>query len=244
MREVRVVVAGGKEYRAFHYNWQDRAHRIVADASRHFERQFGIRFKVVGYRAWDYTRAPKQADEAFQDLHRIALGDADLIVGFTMVAYPGSRGEVRGLTQYFSQYVVLPDLWGEPGAVTRLVHELSHVFGAFHVAERGSVMLPGFERTPRTFQFGRAAEEVIPQTRQVDLARGVESLPEETQQSIRQAYRTYHHPSEDAASDPIVVGYRYQALRADMNGNEPRSQEMRAEMERLKAATVSGPANR
>jgi len=240
VREIKVLVAGGTEYRTVYSDWQARGSEIVAGASKHLEKQFGLRFKVVGFTDWEYKKAPRTADEAFRSLHKVPVGAADLVVGFTLVSFAGPRGEVRGLTQYFSQYVVIPDNWGVPGATTRLVHEMSHVFGAFHVAEEGSVMLPGFEKTPRTFRFGRAADAVIPLTRMVNLQEGVGSLPAESQQSLRGLYRRYRHPSEGIEEDPVVIGYRYQALRSELAGDAERSARMKTEMERARGTPVDG----
>ena len=71
----------------------------------------------------------------------------------------------------------------------------------------------GFERTPKVFQFGEAAEQMIALTRDFDLEAGVDSLSPEAQQKIREVYRAHHHPLESESEDPIVVGYRYQARR-------------------------------
>jgi hypothetical protein len=233
-------VAGGNEYRNFYSDWQTRGQEIVEGASKHLEKQCGLRFTVVGFANWEYKKAPRTADEAFRSLHKVRVGDADLVVGFTLVSFAGPRGEVRGLTQYFSQYVVIPDGWGVPGATTRLVHELSHVFGAFHVAEEDSVMLPGFEKTPRVFRFGRAAEAVFPLTRNIKLQEGVGSLTPEQQQSLRGIYRQHHHPMEALDEDPVVIGYRYQALRSELAGDEARSARMKAEMQRVQGIPVDG----
>lgn len=240
VREIKVLVAGGNEYRSFYSDWQSRGSTIVEGASKHLEKQCGLRFKVVGFANWEYKKAPRTADEAFRSLHKVPVGPADIVIGFTLVSFAGPRGEVRGLTQYFSQYVVIPDGWGVPGATTRLVHELSHVFGAFHVSEPDSVMAPGFEKTPRTFRFGLAADAVFPLTRNVKLQEGVGSLSAEAQQSLRSIYRQYHHPLEAIDEDPVVIGYRYQSLRSELAGDEARSAKMKAEMERVKAIAVDG----
>jgi len=234
VRDVKVVVAGGKEYRAFYRDkWQNRARGIVEAAAARFEEQFPIHFRIVGYRAWEYRIAPESAGDAFEWLHKVDRGEADLVIGFTLVPFPGPRGEIRGITQYFSQCVVIPDCWGTTGATTRLVHELCHVFGAFHVAATDSVMQLGFERTPKTFRFGEPAERIIELTKGVDLDVGVDSLSPETQEKIREIYRAHHHPIESVDEDPIVVGYRYQARRSDWAGDAERSGRMQAIADRL-----------
>ncbi len=242
VRTVKVIVAGGKEYRAFHRNWQERGAGIVSEASARFEQQFPIRFQVVGYQPWLYDLAPRTANDAFEWLHKIDRGDADMVIGFTMVPFPGPRGEIRGVTQYYSPYVVIPDAWGTTGATTRLVHELCHVFGAFHVAMPGSVMQLGFERTPKTFQFGAPTEETVMLGKDFNFDQGVDSLSEDVQEKIRNIYRAHHHPIEKVEDDPIVVGYRYQVRRADMSDNTERQKQMQAVADRLSPpAAAPGP---
>lgn len=243
VREVKVLVAGGKEYRAFYREkWQARARGIVEAAAVRFEQQFPIHFRVVGFRDWEYKTAPQTAGEAFQWLHKVDLGDADLMIGFTMVPFPGPRGEIRGVTQYYSQRVVIPDCWGTSGATTRLVHELCHVFGAFHVVDPNSVMQMGFERTPQVYTFGESTEDVVNLAKDVDLQEGVGSLSPDTQKRIRAIYRTFHHPLDNIEDDPIVVGYRYQARRADWDGDEERNKEMQQTADRLSPAKPETPA--
>lgn len=243
VREVKVLLAGGKEYRAFYREkWQARARGIVEGAAARFEQQFPIHFRVVGYRDWEYKTAPQTAGEAFQWLHKIPLGDADLVIGFTMVPFPGPRGEIRGVTQYYSQCVVIPDCWGTSGATTRLVHELCHVFGAFHVADANSVMQMGFERTPQIFTFGESTEDVVNLAKDADLKEGVGSLSPDTQKRIRAIYRTFHHPLENLEDDPIVVGYRYQARRAGWAGDEERREQMQQIADRLSPPKPETPA--
>ncbi len=243
VREVKVVIAGGKEYRAFYRDqWQERARGIVEAAAARFLQQFPIQFRVIGFRTWDYQIAPQTAGEAFERLHKIELGEADLAIGFTMVPFPGPRGEIRGVTQYYSQCVVIPDCWGTTGATTRLVHELCHVFGGFHVGTPDSVMLPGFERTPKTFTFDPANQEVVNLSKEVDLHVGVESLPADAQARIRAVYRTHHHPIENADEDPIVVGYRYQARRADWRQDAELSRRMQEAADRLSPPTAEQSA--
>ena len=183
----------------------------------------------MGYQGWEYKKAlPQTASEAFEWLHKIDRGDADLVIGFTMVPFPGPRGEIRGVTQYFSQCVVIPDCWGTTGATTRLVHELCHVFGAFHVAATDSVMQLGFERTPKTFHFGEPTEQTVELAKDVDFNEGVDSLSAETQAKIREIYRVHHHPLESIDEDPIVAGYRYQARRPGWVGDTERNERMQA----------------
>ena len=184
-------------------------------------------FASWAFAPWEYKTAPQTAGDAFEWLHKIDRGDADLVIGFTMVPFPGPRGEIRGVTQYFSQYVVIPDCWGTTGATTRLVHELCHVFGAFHVAATDSVMQLGFERTPKTFRFGEPTEETDRIWRRTSTWRkGSTASRRRRRNGSARSIRAIHHPLEDVDDDPIVVGYRYQAHRAGWAGDTERSQQM------------------
>ena len=40
--------------------------------------------------------------------------------------------------------------------------------------------------------------------------------------------------------DPVVIGYRYQALRSELAGDAERSAKMKSEMERVKGVAVDG----
>ena len=242
VREIRVLAVAGREYRTFYPDWQQRTGELVAAASRRIEPALGLRFTVADYRAWDYEQAPKTAGEGFRRLHQIEPGDCDLVVAFTLVTFPGptAGAEIRGVSNFFSQYVLIPDQWGARGATTRLVHELCHTFGAFHVADPVSVMRPAFERTPSKFTFGEAAQQVVRLTRDVDLRRGVESLDAKTMAKVRSLYRQQHHPLERAADDPIVCGYRYQAHRAEWAGDTERAKALTETAERLAADPEQG----
>lgn len=219
MREITVRAVAGRAYQLNYPNWHERAREVVQNASKHFEAAFGIRFKVEAWQPWNYEDglSPESIDEAFQQLRWIDPGEQDLVIAFTLFTLPGplANSEVRGSTQYFSQYVMIPDQWGTTGLTTRLVHELCHVFGAFHVQTPGSVMQPYFEQgTPRNFDFGYPVEQTILAARDVDLAVGVSSLDDQAARRIRALHRLHHHPAESKREDPVVTAYKNEILRA------------------------------
>jgi len=243
-RELRTLIVAGSAYRKFRQGWRSRVKQIADAASAHFEAEFGIRLVVDEIRPWKFLRAPRTADRAMEQLHReVDPGNHDLVIALTLFAFPGAQrgAEVRGFSQYFSQYVLVPDQWMVSGAVTRLVHELGHVFGAFHDREPGSIMLPVFRRLPSNIIFSRPMREVIGLTRDVDLRRGVESLDDRVARRIQRLYETYHHPREPSDRDPITVGYRYQAMRAEWSGDDQRAAAMRQRAEQLKPGGKSLP---
>lgn len=233
-REVTILAAADPAHRNFHSDSRQRIERIVAAASRHFEGPFGLKFRVARHRPWQYARGPRTDAEAMEMLGKLAPDGCQIVVGFTLHAYDraGLRGgEARGVAAYFGQYALIPDQWTERTAGVRLVHELCHVFGAFHVADSKSIMQPSFSKgTPREVVFGDAVAGVLRLTRGVDLARGVESLDPAAAEKLRALYRRARHPSESAGNDPIVAGYRYQLVRAEQRGDAQRAAAMRAKI--------------
>lgn len=231
LRELRVLAVAGLEYRLYYQDWQDRMRQIVAGASRHTEQHLKLKFTVGECRAWDYQggRSPKNPDETIEQLLKVNPGKCDLVVAFTMVAFPGPEAgsEIRGFTQHFSRYVVVPDQWVVAGAQTRLVHELCHVFGAFHEADPDSVMRPAYHGTPRQFEFSPVTREVIALTKGIDLTQGVASLSPETARRLREIYRAHHHPRESIDEDPIARAYGSDAQRAEMAGDQNRARKLR-----------------
>jgi len=242
VREVKVMVVAGLEYRLYYQDWQDRARGIITGASRHTEAQLGLKFVATEFRNWEYTggRSPKSPDETIEQLTRFKPGKCDLVVALTLVAFPGPEAgsEIRGFTQYFSQYVVVPDQWVVVGAQTRLVHELCHVFGAFHEANPDSVMRPSYQGTPRQFEFSQSTREIVSLTKDLDLSRGVEGLAPEAARRIRELYRVAHHPREAVTEDPVSRAFEAAARRAEKFGDAATAKAIRQTAERFNATGI------
>ena len=250
VRDVRVLIVAGPAYRRFRPQWRMRTDAILREASAHFAIEFGIRFQAVAVAAWQFREAPATADAAMEQLHRQVGANSkhDLIVAFTLFAFPGSRrgSEIRGLSHYFSRYVIVPDAWRPTGAVTRLIHELGHVFGAFHDREPGSIMAPVYRATPSQIIFSRPTIEVITATRDVDFQQGVRSLDARTARQIQRLYQTYRHRSEPPDRDPISAAYQHLADRAQWDGATEEAAALRRQAElahRRAAEFIPSPAN-
>jgi hypothetical protein len=244
-RDIKVMVVAGLEYRMYYQDWQERARGIVTGASRHTEEQLGLRFVPCEFRTWEYAggKSPKSPDETIEQLMRFKPGKCDLVIALTLVAFPGPEvgSEIRGFTQYFSQYVVVPDQWSTGGAQTRLVHELCHVFGAFHEALPNSVMRPAYQGTPRQFEFSPATREIVSLTKSLDLAQGVTALTPEAARRIRELYRAGHHPREPLGEDPVTRAYEAAAKRAEKFGDTDAAKAIRETAEQF-SATGNLPA--
>lgn len=250
IRRLNVVVVAGEAYRRFHPSWISRTRWIVAAASRHFEAEFGVRIVIKETRRWSFGQAPRTAGDALEQLHRqVGTADADVVIAFTLFSFPGAQrgAEIRGLSQYFSQYLVVPDEWAVEGAKLRLVHELGHVFGAFHDRQPGSIMAPSFRGAPPALIFSCPMRRQLATTREHDFAEGVESFDNQTAIDLQRWYVADRHRSEPIERDPISAALEHLADRAEWDGNAERAAELRAKAietrKRVKSLTDASNSN-
>ncbi|MDP7305788.1 MAG: hypothetical protein QGG09_21930, partial [Pirellulaceae bacterium] len=107
-------------------------------------------------------------------------------------------------------------------AKTILLHELGHIFGAFHVADQNLMMYPGYLQLPTdeiiagTVPFGDTIDQIFAMTKEFDFRTGVNSLSPVTQRRIQSLYRLHGLPQESRQTDPITDGYKYLERRAQI----------------------------
>ncbi|MCU0870952.1 MAG: hypothetical protein MUE50_01265 [Pirellulaceae bacterium] len=213
-------------------SWENRIRGIIGNASPYFEQAFGISVQLTECRVWPYNwRDTAAADSVIPELWKISPGEADVVIGF--VAFRGQIKAIEGETVYFSQHLVVSDAndYHPNRAVQVLVHELAHVFGAFHVNDRTSVMQLTIDDIPiqldshkkPVLSFGRIPTLVIKLTFDVDLHQGIESLNDDVKSTLQQFYQLYGHRKDQAESDPVTSAYIYLARRAEMAGDKERA---------------------
>jgi hypothetical protein len=177
----------------------------------------------VGIRDWDYRGLTDKPDERWTELLKTSPGDADIIVAFIgfgdyykgedQAYYLGHLGQ--GMP--FGQHVMVS---GERYVHANrdravLIHELAHLFGAFHVDNKISVMQASFRDVPPQdiidgrLHMDAPLQEIIHLTREVDFRRGVASLDADTQDRIRSLSKAHRRVAEKNAPDPIAQGQRY-----------------------------------
>ncbi len=232
-RELKVLAVADQGYRRGYPQWQERVQGLIADVSNHFDDGFGIRLSVIECQNWNRPVPADNLSVPLTQLFDIPTGDADLVIGFTILQMPQqSQSVALGTTTHFGQYIAIQEPT-DPALMSRgkviLLHELCHVFGAFHLADRRSVMQPNIGTVPRQVSVTDVTRRIIRLTRNMDLRKGVESLDHETTQQISELYRVHHHP-ESVDDDPIAAGYCYQSLMAWTKGDTRRTRQMAAQV--------------
>ena len=234
VRTVQVRVLVDDTYRQVVRDWRERVPRIVAGASGYFERQFRIRLVLAVIVPWEYKALVDAPADQWRHLLKQSTEGVDLVVAFAgygdhfrlqpETLYTGQLGRAA----FFGQHILIADQRDihENRAKTTLIHELGHVFGAFHVADPQSIMTPQYADLPGEaivagrLPFGEPGASMIALTRDFHFPSGVESLAPETRQAIQAAYRQHGMAHEQTSADPITEGYRYLQERAESRAHQ------------------------
>ena len=236
VRVVRVRALADATYRRVVANWDQRIKAIVSAASDYFEANFQIRFDLLGIQPWEYRGVARHPESRLKALLAVRPEDADLLIGFIGFGEYYTTGELTymtgllGMGMPFGQHVMVSgdDHFHINRDKVVLMHELGHVFGAFHVDNRRSLMYPMHSGVPTEilaegkFEMEPPLREVILAARNLDFQRGVDSLDPEARRRIQTLARQYRLPRESRAPTPIAMARVVQELRENAQGNQGR----------------------
>ncbi len=182
LRILRVRAAVDEEFRD-RADWRQVAADYLAFASSFYERSFEVRLDVTETVEWESGDEASLGELVDALEHEVPLDGVDVAIGFT--GQRPNRGKL-------SKYVALP--WGLTPSLGRvsviramldgasydlhlaLIHEIAHLFGAFHVSDPNFVMRETVDG-PRTFQFDVENGKLIRLMKQYDFEAGVAGLP-------------------------------------------------------------------
>ena len=221
VREVRVRVLADVAYRRSVSDWRGRTRDALSFVSDYYESRFGVRFVITEMQAWDYEALSHDLEGREEALFRVAPADADLVVAFLGFGeyFTNSSGIQRssqvGHASPFGQHLmVCSQQYVHPNRDKMiLIHELAHIFGAFHVAEKNAVLQPNYQSIPTEniiqgrVELGEQASAILRLTRNFDFARGAESLSLEVVRQIQDAWQQHRHPGEKL--DPLEISRNY-----------------------------------
>lgn len=236
VRIIRVRAVADATYRRVVDNWRQRIQNAVSGASEYFESNFRIRFVLEDVQPWEYRGVTHDTRARLKSLLALSPETADLVVGFIGFGeYLKADANayftgLLGMGMPFGQHVMVSgdDHYHPNRDKFVLIHELAHVFGAFHVMNCRSLMYPASDGVPAelvmegTFELEPALREVILAARNIDLQRGADSLPRETRRRIEALCREHRHPRESRAPTLTAYSYVLRELREYACGNAGR----------------------
>lgn len=113
--------------------------RWVENASRFFEKNFGLNMEVHHWEYWYSDNTKGSLDDLMVDFYsKVKRGDCDIVVGYT--AQIPDRADLSGVASYRYGYILLRRKKSDYVNRAILIHELCHLFGAVDVTEGSSIM--------------------------------------------------------------------------------------------------------
>jgi tetratricopeptide (TPR) repeat protein len=198
VREISVGVAVTDNFKRDRH-WKAEFERRLAYASKIFESECRVRFRVAAYWSWKPREETGEMGQLIEDLKgQFPLKDTDVVIGLAQVGPVGDPEKFRdlhtiGIAHPFSGYFLLryPEVsLFKVQEETVLIHELGHLFGAVHTDRPDTVMSPLVERQIPTV-FDPDNREILGLTRAIDFRRGMEALDLNDIRELLEAYLNY-----------------------------------------------------
>ncbi len=202
LRILRVRAVADEEFRE-RDDWRAVVGEYLAFASNFYEKTFDIRFDLAKAVAWESDDRATLSELVDRMEDEISFNGVDVVIGFS--GQRPNRGKL-------SKYVPLP--WGLTPGLGRvsmirartgdasydlhlaLVHEIAHLFGAFHVADPNFVMRETVDG-PRTFQFDVENGKVLRLMKGYDFQEGIAAIPPEVRDRITDLWRRGGVPGDN-----------------------------------------------
>lgn len=194
-REVRVIAAVSPGFQTLP-SWKPDFEKRLAYASRIFESEFKIKFRITHFVQWAPSDEAADMVGLLEEVRsQVPLGDADIVIGLTHYQLPPETPNLKdlhtlGQARPFTGHLVIRYPANKLYRVqeeTVLVHELGHVFGAVHTDDPKSIMSPVVDRQ-LPVRFDEENKKIINATRLLNLNRGAESLPPHVLQGLLRSY--------------------------------------------------------
>lgn len=177
LRRIPVVVIVDPSYTT-RVDWSSKIQTAFSHTNFHFK-PLGIWFDAVQVSSGQLiSEDSKGADDIFKALRRLtASAPAEIRIGLYSKRTKASHWaeELLGRAEFLKGELILNQREGGELSAT-LVHELGHVFGAFHVSETSSIMYHNSTDYELQVGFDKANQEIFRITHCADLSKGVHGL--------------------------------------------------------------------
>jgi tetratricopeptide (TPR) repeat protein len=200
-RTITLLIAADEEFRRLD-DWENAIRSHITTVSDVFDKTFHIRFKLVGILPWNSNNRVSSINAMIEELDvEVQGGDVEIMLGLSGQRPPPGEESRGGAAPLTSIGLVLllgdePDVQYPAG----IAHEICHLFGAWHVADQGSVMHKG----PTTLAFDEQTARIIRLMHGFDFRRGVSNIDEETKREILTIFQEARAPKRE---NPLTVAY-------------------------------------
>lgn len=214
-RNIKVKVVADQKF-ASQPLWQAKAEQFVTAADPILFRLLRVHVKIIGYVEWNRPENADVNDLIFSMADQVDRGDADILIGFTLVSAPAASQESYQLGVTLAYRGMMIKAYQNAFEKNRLVpyvitHEMGHIFGAVHTSEY-SLMYPLLNDTNNLF-IDSLNSKIIDLTRDVDFTQGYSSLGYARLLKLARLYEQAIEEDKKDITAPTELGAIYLALK-------------------------------
>jgi tetratricopeptide (TPR) repeat protein len=137
-RTVRIKILVDEEFRRQPLQFLE-TRKWTAEASRFFEKNFGVAFKIDEVRPWTSDNSQGTLSGLLRQLNQdMDRGQSDILLGFS--GQLQSESSVSGVASYLFGCALVKKMKNEHWIQVTVIHELCHLFGAIDLEKEASVM--------------------------------------------------------------------------------------------------------
>jgi tetratricopeptide (TPR) repeat protein len=201
LRTIKIRVAADADIRSS-VGWENRLREAIENTSRIYERFFQIKLGITEIINWNLADKSGDPDALLKVLRKdVPRGDSDLVIGFSAQK---CSGRLHGMAGAFRSEALVMTNCGTPVTSEQvLVHEIGHLFGAFHVTDKKSIMASSAS-APADAIDGQT-KAVIMLMRNFDFQKGLPGIGQGVKKEFNSIYEQGHTAD---AINPLAIAAR------------------------------------
>ena len=200
-RVITVAAFGDEEFRKYE-EWESLIRRNLNEVSKVYDSLFGIQFQLSSLNEWESDDDAYDFTDLFYNLEEYSKPcTTDIVVGFSLQA-PTKTEKLNkadfewGLSSSFGSVVVvrfgLSEILDDEQVKITLIHEIAHLFGAWHCSDSTTIMGVTFSRYKPRIVFDNQAARVLGLLKNFNFCEGILGLDTSIIQQVSRIFREDH----------------------------------------------------
>jgi tetratricopeptide (TPR) repeat protein len=196
-RTLKLEIAVDQPFATASLDWDGRLRRVLAEAARRYESEFGIRWEWGKAAPWRSPAGPLDADTLLLHLKAaVPRDEADVLLGVS--GKPAPPGRPGSTIPFDNTVLVFYDFLRDDAAnARRVAHEVAHLFGAWHSGDTASLL----HETAEGERFDSHAARMIRMMKRYDFRAGLAALDEKTE---GRAQRAFEESGRPPGENPLI----------------------------------------